>query len=141
MKPTDPRLYILVLIISASAVAEDWPQWRGPGRNGLVDKSPAIVSSLTAQSPMWQSDPIASGEQGGRGSLIVSAGRVYGMTRVLDGSQQVDEVCCLNAENGKSIWRSRLSPSGVAESGSSTPCIVDDRIYVVSSGTKVYCLN
>ena len=136
-----PFLTIAIIIATASAIADDWPQWRGPARNGLVEKSPPIVNSLSPQSPLWQSEPIASGDQGGRGSLVVRAGRVYGLTRIQDGMQQVDELFCLNADNGKSIWRTRLSASGVNESGSSTPCIVDDRLYIVGSGNLVHCLN
>src|SRR5688500_6273170 len=113
---TNSWLCVAILTVTTIAAAEDWPQWRGPGRNGLVEKSPAIVNSLTAQSPMWQSDPIASGEQGGRGSLIVQAGKVYGLTRVQDGSQSFDEVFCLNADNGKTVWRSRLSAIVASES-------------------------
>src|SRR5262249_36561051 len=124
-----------------STAAADWPQWRGPGRNGLVDRSPALVSSLAGQSPAWQSEPIPSGDKGGRGSLVVHAGRVYGLTGVTAGSTVTDEVFCLDAHSGNTLWRSRLRASGAAEAGSSTPCLVNGKLYVVGSGGLVYCLN
>jgi outer membrane protein assembly factor BamB len=137
-----PRFVLFAALLNvASLAADDWPQWRGPGRNGLVEKSPAIVNSLAAQSPMWQRDSISSGEQGGRGSLVIRTGRVYGLTRVQAGSQAFDEVFCLDAEKGSSIWRFRLPETGGKSAGSSTPCIAEDRIYVVGSGNKVYCLD
>lgn len=135
------RFPMILALISATLVADDWPQWRGPARNGLVEKSPPIVNSLSPQSPLWQSEPIASGDQGGRGSLVVRAGRVYGLTRIQQGTNQVDELFCLSADNGKAIWRTKLSAPETKESGSSTPCIVDDRIYIVGSGNLVHCLN
>jgi outer membrane protein assembly factor BamB len=128
-------------LVTASTAAADWPQWRGPGRNGLVDRSPALASSLAGQSPTWQSEPIPSGDQGGRGSLVVHAGRVYGLTGVPSGSMASEEVFCLEASTGKTVWKSRLRVSGSAKAGSSTPCVVNGKLYVVGSGGKVYCLN
>lgn len=136
-----PYLPIAVLFTAACATADDWPEWRGPARNGLVEKSPAIVSSLTAQSPLWQSEPIPSGDQGGRGSLAVRAGRVYGLSRNQNGAEHEDELFCLNAGDGKTLWKTKLPSPGSKESGSATPCIVDDRLYIIGSGNVVHCVN
>lgn len=126
---------------SQQIAAAGWPQWRGPGRNGLAERSPALVNSLAGQSPLWQSEAIASGEVGGRGSLVVRPGRVYGLTTIQSSDKPFDEVFCLDADNGKTVWRSELAQSRSPEGGSATPCIVGDRLYVVGSGGKVHCLN
>jgi outer membrane protein assembly factor BamB len=129
------------LLVTGPAGAADWPQWRGPGRNGLVERSPALVNTLAGQSPLWQSEPIPSGDRGGRGSPVVVAGRVYGLTSSPSGATAADEVFCLDAGSGKTIWRSPLPESGSAETGSTTPCIVEGRLYVVGSGSQAYCLK
>lgn len=121
-------------------VAADWSQWRGPGRNGLVNRSPSLVNSLVGLSPLWQSEPIFSGEFGGRGSLVVRAGRVYGLT-CTQSEPKRDEVFCLDAISGKTIWRSKLAESRSGEGGSSTPCIDSGRLFIVASANKVHCLN
>src|SRR5262245_45865459 len=82
------------LVLAVAAARSDWPEWRGPGRNGLVERSPALVNSFAGQSPAWESEPIASGDRGGRGSLVVHARRVYGLTSVMSGSTGADEVFC-----------------------------------------------
>jgi outer membrane protein assembly factor BamB len=129
------------LLVATTTGAADWPQWRGPDRNGLVEKSPALNPTFAGQSPTWQSEPIPGGDRGGRGSLVVHAGRVYGLTCVSSESAANDEVFCLDALSGKTLWKTRLREPGIAETGSSTPCIVNGRLYVAGSGSRVYCLN
>jgi outer membrane protein assembly factor BamB len=131
----------VVLFVTGSTAAADWPQWRGPDRNGLGESSPALVHSLAGLSPLWLSERIPSGDHGGRGSLIIHAGRVYGLAGVSSETTAADEVFCLDAATGKTLWKARFQEAGAAEAGSSTPCIVKGRLYVVGSGSKVYCLN
>jgi outer membrane protein assembly factor BamB len=120
--------------------AEDWPQWRGPERNGLGPKSPALVNSLAGLSPLWLADRIPSGDQGGRGGLIIHAGKVYGLVSAATKSPAIDEVFCLDAANGKTLWKSKVQDSS-GQAASSTPCIVNEKLYVVGSSNKAYCLN
>jgi len=130
-----------VLFVTGSTTAADWPQWRGPDRNGLGPKSPALANTLTGMSPLWLGERIPSGDQGGRGSLIIYAGKVYGLASVSSKATVTDDVFCLDAATGKTIWKKGFQETGVAEAGSSTPCIVKGKLYVVGSGSKVYCLN
>ncbi len=57
---------------------------------------------------MWLADGIPSGDQGGRGGLVVHDGKVYGLVK----SPAGDEVFCLDAANGKPKWKSPLRDSG-----------------------------
>jgi len=133
---------VLSFIAGSTTAAEPagWPQWRGPERNGLGPKSPALANSLTGLSPAWLADRIPSGDQGGRGGLVVHAGKVYGLVSASSKSSATDDVFCLDAANGKTVWSSRIQESS-GQAGSSTPCIVKGRLYVVGSGSKVFCLN
>jgi len=130
-----------LLFVTGLTTAADWPQWRGPDRNGLGPKSPALANSLAGLSPLWLADRIPSGDQGGRGGLILHAGKVYGLVSAASKSSATDDVFCLDAASGKTIWKSRIQDSSGAEAGSPTPCIVKGKLYVVGSGSKVYCLN
>jgi outer membrane protein assembly factor BamB len=141
LKSTSGLAVAAVLFVAGSSTAADWPQWRGPDRNGLGPRSPALANSLAGLSPLWLGERIPSGDQGGRGSLIIHAGKVYGVASVSSGATATDDVFCLDAANGKSIWKARVQETGGAEAGSSTPCIVKGRLYVVGSGGKVFCLN
>ena len=129
-----------VLLAAGLAVAADWPQWRGPERNGLGPKSPALANSLAGLSPLWLADKIPSGDEGGRGGLIVHAGKVYGLLSAASKSPATDDVFCLDAATGKTLWKSHIQDT-MGAGASSTPCIVKDKLYIVGSGNKAYCLN
>jgi len=53
----------------------------------------------------------------------------------------LDKVFCLDAETGKRIWLQELPGVPSAWQSSSTPCVVDGKVYVAGSGDKMYCLN
>lgn len=56
-----------------------WPQWRGPERNGVAARSPALATSWPKEGPpcLWKIDEIPSGGEGGYGSPVVAGNRVY----------------------------------------------------------------
>src|SRR5580658_9688038 len=112
-----------LLIAGGVAAAADWPQWRGPDRNGLGPKSPALANSLAGLSPLWLAERIPSGDQGGRGGLVVHAGKVYGLASTASNKVATDEVFCLDAATGKPIWKREFLETSGAGAGSSTPCI------------------
>ena len=74
------RLLPAILLASSfSAQAGDWPQWRGPMRNGVAAVSVRLLEKLPeGDLPMvWESEPIPSADDGGLGSVVVSGGRAY----------------------------------------------------------------
>ena len=64
---------------TSACVAADWPQWRGPDRNGLAASSPALIEEVgrAGLEPVWRSEEIRSLGKGGYGSPVVANGRVY----------------------------------------------------------------
>lgn len=79
--------------------ADDWPQWRGPQRDG-VWRETGLIREFPAKglTPRWQA-PISSGYSG----PTVAAGRVYVTDRVTRPTQQ-ERVHCFDAQTGKPIW-------------------------------------
>lgn len=70
---------IVCLAGTLAARGEDWNQWRGPNRNGVDPSSLPLIESLPADGlkALWTSENIPSGGNGGWGSPVVSAGKVY----------------------------------------------------------------
>lgn len=76
-------VFALALLFAGVCLAEeassDWNQWRGPNRDGVDPSSPALIDALPpgGLKPVWVSDDIPAGNNGGWGSPIVAEGRVY----------------------------------------------------------------
>ncbi len=117
--------------------ADDWPQWRGPQRNG--------ISLETNWSDTWpESGPkILWRAQVGTGfsSIAVANGRLFTMGN----SSDVDSVWCLNALTGKKIWQhsypADLDDRFFEGGPTSTPVVDGDRVYVLSRQGLLVCLQ
>jgi len=70
----------ITIITPGSLLADDWPQWRGPTRNGIANGSDKLPETLSKENPpakVWQSDEVPSDHYGGHGSVIISKGKVF----------------------------------------------------------------
>ncbi|MBI1900728.1 MAG: PQQ-binding-like beta-propeller repeat protein [Planctomycetia bacterium] len=75
----------------------DWPHWRGPNRNDLVDEQSGWKGKEWLEgNPLWTAHVGA-----GSTSPIVVESRVY----VLGNDGQSDNLFCLDAATGKQIWK------------------------------------
>jgi outer membrane protein assembly factor BamB len=84
------------LVVAVAGWAQDWPQWRGPNRDG--------VSGVFSQAKAWPEKlklkwKVNVGE--GYSSPVVANGEIYLHTR--QGDREV--VSCLRAETGQVIWQ------------------------------------
>jgi len=72
-------LFSLAFVMPLMADSADWPQWRGPERNGVLASGPALAEQWSVDGPakVWESEPIPSDDDGGHGSVVFADGRVY----------------------------------------------------------------
>ena len=79
MKPRVAILCGCALLLSLNLFAADWPQFRGPARDGVAPASVPLVETIGAEGlkPLWTSDEIRGGETAGYSSPVVAAGRVF----------------------------------------------------------------
>lgn len=75
MKIRSCALFVLLIISKVCLIAE-WPQWRGPARDGK-----SIISfqkkKLTEPILLWESETIPSGDEGGFGSVVSDGKNAY----------------------------------------------------------------
>ncbi len=71
-------LPVLLVHHSTESTAADWPQWRGPERNGYVPTGP-LVESLPGEglAPQWKFESFSGGNSGGWSSPVIAGGNVY----------------------------------------------------------------
>ncbi len=123
------RLTSLLLVAAAASPcwAGDWPQWRGPTRDGYASANEAAVTSLPADlKPIWK---VSLG--GGFSSPIVAGGKLV----YLDEQDGREVAHLLDASSGKELWRVPYAKMFQDEWGAgprSTPLIDGDRLYVQS---------
>ena len=100
-KQLNPALLMIGLMLFASSSLAmgiaDWPQWRGPNRDGLVSDASIPRTWPKELKQEWK---VTVGV--GHSSPVVANGRIYVFAR-----QAEEEVLlCLDSATGKEIWRS-----------------------------------
>ncbi len=128
---------LLALVLSGAARADDWPNWRGPTRDG-ISKETGWTSTWPAEGPkvLWKKSIGI-----GFASMTVSEGRVYAMGHV----DTDDVVYCFDAVTGKEIWK-KSYPSelykNMHEGGPcATPTVEGDSVYTLSKGGEALRFN
>jgi len=127
----------LVLFACPVLRGADWPQWRGPLRNGTVTEGTVAGKLRFPPAKAWQSETIPAGPTGGYASPSVAAGRVY----VYADHDKQDHVYCLDAKSGQTLWKFFEPVEGEEDLASSTVCVSGGRAYVLGRGGRAYCLD
>ena len=83
----------------STCFAEDWPQWRGPSRDGVWNEK-GVVEKFASErlKPKWTAK-IASGYSG----PTVANGRVFVTDRLVE-PKQTERVHALDEKTGKPLW-------------------------------------
>ena len=90
---------LTVVVFSSAVAADDWPQWRGPTRDGVWHETGVIERFESSHlKPRWRV-PISSGYSG----PTVADGRVYVTDRVAE-PKQIERVHCFDWKTGETIW-------------------------------------
>jgi outer membrane protein assembly factor BamB len=125
---------VTLALAAATARADDWPQWRGPRRNGI-----SAETGWLSQWPPSGPKRVWSAQVGeGYSSVAVVGGRVYTMGN----TSNQDTVICLNAKTGAPIWKYSYPCAAGDPSGTrATPTVSDNGVYTLSSEGRALCLN
>ena len=120
--------------------AEDWPQWRGPNRDGVWNEK-GVVEKFAAKElkPKWRV-PIGPGYSG----PTVAEGLVYVMDRQTK-PNQIERVLCFDEATGKSQWTHQYDCQykGVGyEAGPRASVTIDSgKAYSLGSMGHLFCLD
>jgi len=129
-------LAFFLLTLAAATQAADWPQWRGPLRNGISDEN--IAPSFPGNGPpvLWQA---AVGT--GFSSMSVANSRLYTLGH--EGEQ--DTVFCLDALTGKEVWKhsypAELGDKYFEGGPTSTPTVSGGQVFTLSRWGDLFCFE
>ena len=136
----------VVGLLAASAVAEDWPRWRGPRGDGTWN-APQVPEKWPAEGlrPLWK-QPLAPGFSG----ISVSGGRAYTMDRPWADDEKktpadAERIVCFDATSGKPLWEHRYAASygkiDYPKGPRCTPTIHLGRVYTLGAAGHLHCLD
>ena len=127
----------LLFLTTFSLIADDWPQWLGPNRDG-VSVTRGLLTSWPEGGPaeVWR-------KRIGRGfsGVSVSAGKAY--TMMMDGEGEY--AVGLDALTGKELWRAKTGPiyreSQGGDGPRGTPAIDRELVYVLGANGALEALD
>lgn len=140
-------LWIALAVLSLGAEAgQDWPQWRGPARDGIV-AAPAVPEVWPEKlSEAWSVEV-----EGGLASPVVRNGVAFLLTR--NGEEERSSAHAIT--DGRRLWQHRYSapfvpnphmnppgqfPVSQGHGPFATPCLSGDRVIALGSARTLSCV-
>ncbi len=126
----------IALIVTAPAIAGDWPQWLGPNRDNSTSEK--VAPWTDAPKALWKKP---TGE--GNSSPVIADGRVFVHAKVANKNEE--EVVAFDAANGKELWRTKYErPAFTSLYGNgprATPAVRDGKVYTFGITGTLTCLD
>jgi len=125
-----------VLVCCVPVQAGDWPQFRGPNRDGKAAQGPGLLKSWPASGPrqLWACEQLGTGYA----SVSVADGHVY--TTGIEGEAGMLYAFDLT---GKLLWKVAYGPdwSKSYKGSRTTPSVHKGKLYLMSAFGKAVCLD
>ena len=135
---------VAILLTLPALAAADWPQWRGPNRDG-VSAETGLLKQWPKGGPKlaWQ----ANLDGVGYGSPVVVGDRLY-ITAAADADNGTGEYAlCLDTKTGKQLWKTDLPAgegkylTGWGSGPRSSPTVDGDAVYVLGARGELVRMN
>jgi outer membrane protein assembly factor BamB len=131
---------VFVFLLAAEAMAQpgaNWPQWRGPNRDG-ISKETGLLKQWPAEGPplVWK----ATGAGGGYSSFSIANGKLY--TLGLRGDREF--VIAFDIANGKEAWSTAHGGKFENDRGDGprgTPTVDGDRVFALGGNGDLSALD
>ena len=122
------------------AQGDDWPQWRGPGRDGVWRETGIISTFKEPEIARKWTVPISSGYSG----PTIASGRVYVTDRVVEPEQR-ERVHCFDWETGQLLWSHSYPRTYVDVGYTAGPrasvTVAADRAYALGAMGDLHCFD
>ena len=126
----------IMALAADKAPSPNWPQWQGPRRDNFSTDTGLLKKWPDGGPPLvWKATGMGRGYSG----VAIADGKIYTMGDI-DGSS-----CVIALDSGgKILWTSKIGPDTGNKNypgTRSTPTIDGDKLYVLTQGGDVACVN
>ncbi len=130
----------MIILLTLSSVAQDWPDWRGINRDAVFDDSGMLDEFATSQlNPKWKV-PISAGYSG----PTVANGKVY-ITDRLEAPTEAERILCFDESTGAKVWEYSYNCEyrgvGYPAGPRASVVIENNRAYALGTMGNLFCLN
>ncbi len=132
----------LPLLLAAALRAEDWPQWRGPQRDGVWSETGILASFPPDGLQVRWRAKVGPGWS----SPIVAKGRVYLTDSELRKPKARERVHCFDEATGKPLWTFAYDVTypewAFPDRGpTATPIVQGRKLYTLGNKGDLHCLD
>jgi len=127
------------MVPSLVVIADEWPQWRGPQRDG-VWRETGIIDQFKSDrlEAVWR-QPIGAGYSG----PTVADGRVYVTDRIAE-PEQIERIHCFDWKTGEKAWSHEYACNysiGYTAGPRASVTVEDGRAYALGAMGHFHCLD
>jgi outer membrane protein assembly factor BamB len=125
----------VLLLLATDANAEDWPQFRGPERNGLSAETGLLKAWPKGEPALeWKCEGVGIGYS----SVAVVAGQVFTMGDLKDGCYLI----AIDRDKGTVNWKTKVGKTGGNYRGPRcTPSVDGQSVYGLGQFGDLVCLD
>ena len=123
---------LAVVLVAAAVSGADWPQFRGPARDGVSTDRGLLKQWPEGGPPLvWTATGLGSGYS----SVSIAGDRIY----TLGNKKNRSHIVALDRETGKVVWSAEVGPAG--GNLGCTPTVDGDRIYALGQEGDLVCVT
>jgi outer membrane protein assembly factor BamB len=128
-------IFMIGILIVSQTIAADWPQWRGPERNGASQEN-NLLKSWPDDGPelIWSKEELGKGFS----SVSIANGRLY-ITGIIDDQEMLTALDL----DGNIQWQTKYGPiwDDSYSEARTTPTVDGEQVFVISGMGKVVCID
>lgn len=126
---------VILFILNQTLIAADWPQFRGPNRNGISTET-GLLKSWPPEGPklLWSVNDIGPGNS----SAAIANNKLY-----ITGMFDKQEYLMAFDLTGKMLWKQKYGEPWLRSypDPRCTPTVDGDRVYVISGVGQLVCFD
>ena len=142
MSMTKKRSFFVGICLSVSVFgavgwADDWPQWRGPNRDGVCRET-GLLQQWPEGGPtlLWE----LTGMGAGYSTVAILDGKLYSMGDRQSGSEKAQYVYAYDLATRNQLWATRIGPAH-QDGPRCTPTLDGGFVYAIGTEGDVVCLR